>query len=203
MWANQTAVVQPRLIPSQLPCGLKHSSSSSAMPIVSLWANKIGISSTRSVATVSCSVMPTAYRIFKILSPFDRTESHKGENLEKPFTPFINSSIVNASEPAPEGDARQHGAILQPFTNPSPTQPLESGGYLPVCYVQVVEEEDGMKPHPSYIDQLVDTPGGLGYLTGNWREQAVTFTAPEHKKWLRYTFGVRLLQDDVERFYLP
>ena len=89
------------------------------------------------------------------------------------------------------------------WKNPSPTQPLESGGYLPVCYVQVVEEEDGMKPHPSYIDQLVDTPGGLGYLTGNWREQAVTFTAPEHKKWLRYTFGVRLLQDDVERFYLP
>jgi hypothetical protein len=118
---------------------------------------------------------------------------HKGENREKPFTPFTNSSIVNASEPAPEADARQHGAILQPFTSPSPTQPLESGGYLPVCYVQVVEEEDGMKPHPSYIDQLVDTPGGLGYLTGNWREQDVTFTAPEHKKWLRYTFGVRLL----------
>jgi len=49
---------------------------------------------------------------------------------------------------------------------PSPTQPLESGGYLPVRYVQVVEE-DGMKPHPSCINQLVDTPGGLGYLTGN------------------------------------
>ena len=69
-------------------------------------------------------------------------------------------------------------------------------------YVQVVGEEDCMKPHPSYIDQLVDTPGGLGYLTGNWREQDVTFTAPEHKEWLRYTFGVRLLQDEVERFYL-
>src|SRR5713226_3976709 len=43
------------------------------MPILSLWANKSGISSTRSVVTVNASVMPTAYRIFKILSPFDRT----------------------------------------------------------------------------------------------------------------------------------
>src|SRR5260221_4280700 len=77
MWANQTAVVQPRLIPSQLPWGLKHSSSSSGIPILSLWANKIGISSTRSVVTVNCSVISTAYRIFKILSPFDRTMSIK------------------------------------------------------------------------------------------------------------------------------
>src|SRR5260221_1780323 len=77
MWANQTAVVQPRLIPSQLPWGLKHSSSNSGMPIVSLWANKIGISSTRSVVTVNGSVISTAYRIFKILSPFDRTMSDK------------------------------------------------------------------------------------------------------------------------------
>ena len=46
----------------------------------SLWANKIGILSTRSVVTVSCSVMPTAYRIFKILSPFDRTESSYFQN---------------------------------------------------------------------------------------------------------------------------
>src|SRR5260370_36988310 len=73
MWANQTAVVQPRLIPSQLPWGLKQSSSSSGIPIVSLWANKIGISSTRSVVTVNGSVISTAYRIFKILSPIDRT----------------------------------------------------------------------------------------------------------------------------------
>src|SRR5713226_7186947 len=76
MCVNQTAVVQPRLVPSQLPWGLKYSSSSSAIPMSSLWANKIGISSTRSVVTVSCSLMPTAYRIFKILSPFDRTGSY-------------------------------------------------------------------------------------------------------------------------------
>src|SRR6266487_7129615 len=86
MWANQTAVVQPRLIPSQLPWGLKHSSSSSGIPIVSLWANKIGISSTRSVVTVNGSVISTAYRIFKILSPFDRTMSKKGSGKE--MTPY-------------------------------------------------------------------------------------------------------------------
>src|SRR5260221_11330041 len=95
MCVNQTAVVQPRLVPSQLPCGLKYSSSRSAIPMSSLWANTIGISSTRSVVTVSCSVMPTAYRIFKILSPFDRTErevlnfhqkeSHKDEEVTKIF----------------------------------------------------------------------------------------------------------------------
>src|SRR5260370_22797469 len=46
------------------------------MPIVSLWVNKMGISSTRSVVTVNCSVISTAYRIFNILSPFDRTVSY-------------------------------------------------------------------------------------------------------------------------------
>src|SRR2546426_9065034 len=75
MWTNQTAVVQPRLVPSQLPCGLKCLSSSSGMPIRLLWVNRIGISSTRSVVTFSCSAMQTAYRIFKMLSPFDRTMS--------------------------------------------------------------------------------------------------------------------------------
>src|SRR2546421_8081781 len=84
MCVNQTAVVQPRLVPSQLPCGLKYSSSSSAIPMSSLWANTMGISSTRSVVTVSCSVMPTAYRIFKILSSFDRTE--RFELREKPLS---------------------------------------------------------------------------------------------------------------------
>jgi len=128
---------------------------------------------------------------------------HKGKNIEKPFTPFTNSSIVNTSEPAPEADARRSQAMTQPFTNPSPAQSLAPSGYLPVRCVQVVEEDDGVKPHPSCINQLVDTPGGLGYLTGNRRGQDVTFTAPERKKWLRYTFGVRLLQDGVERFYLP
>src|SRR5260370_12440833 len=80
MCANQTAVVQPRLIPSQLPCGLKYSSSSSGTPILLLWVNRIGISSTRSVVTFSCSAIQTAYRIFKILSPFDRTVRYKPQN---------------------------------------------------------------------------------------------------------------------------
>ena len=60
-----------------------------------------------------------------------------------------------------------------------------------------------MKPHTSCIGHLVDTPDGLGYLTGNTREQEVTFMAPERQKWHRYTFGVRLLQDGMEHFYLP
>src|SRR5258708_38768174 len=60
-----------------------------------------------------------------------------------------------------------------------------------------------MKLQSNCINQLVYAPGGLVYLTVIYREQDVTFTTPEHKKWLRYTFGVRLLQDDVERFYLP
>jgi hypothetical protein len=128
---------------------------------------------------------------------------HKGKNIEKPFTPFTNSSIVNTSEPAPEANIEHYRAMTQPFTNPSPARSLDSGGYLPVRYVQVVEEDDGMKPHPSCINHLVDTPDGLGYLTGNRQEQEVVFTTSEHKKWLRYKFGVRLLQDDVERFYLP
>src|SRR5258706_9631108 len=75
MWANQTAVVQPRLIPSQFPWGLKFASSSSGTPILSLWVSKNGTSSTRSVVTFNGSVMLTAYRIFKILSLFDRTMS--------------------------------------------------------------------------------------------------------------------------------
>src|SRR6266571_2098346 len=75
MWVNQMAVVQPRLIPSQLPCGLKYSSSNSGTPILSLWDNKSGRSSTRSVVTLTCSVMATAYRICKILSLFGRTMS--------------------------------------------------------------------------------------------------------------------------------
>src|SRR2546422_10545859 len=75
MYANQTAVVQPRLKLSQLPYGLKYSSSSSATPILSLWANQSGISSTRSVVTLNCSVMQTAYRNFPILSLFERTMS--------------------------------------------------------------------------------------------------------------------------------
>ena len=70
-------------------------------------------------------------------------------------------------------------------------------------WVQVVEEDDGVKPHPSCIGHLVDSPDGLGYLTGNTREQDVTFMAPERQKWLHYKFGVRLLQDTVEHFYLP
>src|SRR5215471_18222530 len=95
MWANQTAVVQPRLLPSQLPWGLKYASSSSGIPIVSLWANKIGISSTRSVVTFSCSVMHTAYRIFKRVSSFDRTMSYN--DLYVKFMP-MRAGLFDLSE---------------------------------------------------------------------------------------------------------
>src|SRR5713226_5484890 len=93
MCVNQMAVVQPRLIPSQLPCGLKYSSSNSGTPILSLWANKSGISSTRSVVTFTCSVMPTAYRICKILSLFGRTMSLDVEQSHKAKFPLSHSLI--------------------------------------------------------------------------------------------------------------
>src|SRR5713226_8201096 len=72
------------------------------MPIVSLWANKIGISSTRSVVTVNCSVMPTAYRIFKILSPFDRTMSKYFRETGKDFWTRRNSSTSMVGYPESE-----------------------------------------------------------------------------------------------------
>jgi TubC N-terminal docking domain len=52
-------------------------------------------------------------------------------------------------------------------------------------------------------DPAVETIDGLGYLSGNRREQDVTFVAPERKERLRYKVGVVLLQDGIERFYYP
>src|SRR5260221_2449456 len=49
----------------------------------------MGISSTRSVVTVNSSVIRTAYRIFKILSPFDRTMSDKGEQVKFFLVQFL------------------------------------------------------------------------------------------------------------------
>src|SRR5947199_7733922 len=121
MCVNQTAVVQPRLVPSQLPGGLKYSSSSSAIPMSSLWANTMGISSTRSVVTVTCSVIPTAYRIFKILSPFDRTMSIKLIMLafsrvgSIPEIPVENVPVATALLPDMQKDNQQkdtHTALI-------------------------------------------------------------------------------------------
>lgn len=39
-------------------------------------------------------------------------------------------------------------------------------------------------------------------MTGSHREQDVTFYSPERQEPLRYKFGVRLLQDGMEHFYL-
>lgn len=49
----------------------------------------------------------------------------------------------------------------------------------------------------------VDTIDGLGMLTGQRREQDDFFSRSRHWERLRYKIGVRLLQDGVERFYLP
>src|SRR6266702_8132522 len=50
----------------------------------------------------------------------------------------------------------------------------------------------------------VDTIDGWGTLTGHRQEfSIIDFVATERKERLRYKIGVVLLQDGVERFYLP
>jgi hypothetical protein len=50
----------------------------------------------------------------------------------------------------------------------------------------------------------VETMDGLGRLTGSRQEfSIIDLVAPERQERLRYTIGVKLLQDGVERFYLP
>ncbi len=112
---------------------------------------------------------------FRQVFPPVTVESHyRGQNMEKPFTPFTNSSIVNTTESALEGDVAQNKIDSQPFTNPSPNR------------------------------KYVETVDGLGYLTGNRQEQDVTFIASdERKKRLRYKIGVVILKDGIERFYYP
>ena len=50
----------------------------------------------------------------------------------------------------------------------------------------------------------VETIDGPGMLTGNRRNfTIIEFVAPERQERLRYTIGVRLIHDGLERFYLP
>ena len=49
----------------------------------------------------------------------------------------------------------------------------------------------------------VETIDGLGTLTGARREQDAIFSRSQHWERLRYTIGVKLLPDGIERFYLP
>jgi len=50
----------------------------------------------------------------------------------------------------------------------------------------------------------VETVDGRGTLTGTRQEfSIIDFVAPERQERLRYTIGVKLLQEGVERFYLP
>jgi TubC N-terminal docking domain len=50
----------------------------------------------------------------------------------------------------------------------------------------------------------VETIDGRGTLTGHRQEfSIIEFVAPERQERLRYTIGVKLFHDEVERFYLP
>jgi hypothetical protein len=50
----------------------------------------------------------------------------------------------------------------------------------------------------------VETVDGPGVLTGNRRAFGIIeFVAPERQERLRYTIGVRLKSDGMEKFYLP
>src|ERR1051326_7195421 len=52
-------------------------------------------------------------------------------------------------------------------------------------------------------DPSVQTPDGSGVLTGAHQETDPLCYGTRHGERLRYKIGVRLLQDEVERFYLP
>ncbi|HEY6409475.1 MAG TPA: primase-like DNA-binding domain-containing protein, partial [Ktedonobacteraceae bacterium] len=97
-----------------------------------------------------------------------------GQNWEKPYTPYTSSTIVDSYDIASEANAEQKNVDSQPYTN------------------------------PTLVRQYVETADGLGYLTGNQREQDVAFIADDERKArLRYKIGVVLLKDGVERFYYP
>jgi hypothetical protein len=96
-----------------------------------------------------------------------------GQNREKPYMPYINTSIVNMPEPASKGNGEQKNMDSQPYMNPTSDR------------------------------QYVETVDGLGYLTGNQREQDVSFFSEDKRERLRYKIGVVILNDGVERFYYP
>jgi hypothetical protein len=50
---------------------------------------------------------------------------------------------------------------------------------------------------------FVETIDGWGTLTGNRREQDLTFVAPERQEAWRYQIGVIGWHDGIERFYWP
>ena len=50
---------------------------------------------------------------------------------------------------------------------------------------------------------FVETPDGPGVLTGARQETDPLCYGTRHGERLRYKVGVRLLSDDIERFYLP
>jgi TubC N-terminal docking domain len=49
----------------------------------------------------------------------------------------------------------------------------------------------------------IETVDGRGMLTGARRETDPFYYGTRHGEGLRYTIGVRLLEDGIERFYLP
>ncbi|MBV9688464.1 MAG: hypothetical protein JO202_02015 [Ktedonobacteraceae bacterium] len=111
---------------------------------------------------------------FRQVFPPTAMESHSiGQNREKPYTPYTSLTIVNGDEVASEANAEQNTMGSQPYTN------------------------------PTLVRQYVETVDGLGYLTGNQREQDVTFFSEEKRERLRYKTGVVILKDGIERFYYP
>ena len=111
---------------------------------------------------------------FRQVFPSTAFESDSiGQNLAKPYTPYTSSTIVNGNELASEANKEQKNRDSQPYTN------------------------------PTLVRQYVETVDGLGYLTGNQREQDVSFFSEDKKERLRYKIGVLILKDGVERFYYP
>jgi len=147
---------------------------------------------------------------YHVFSFPENESSSRGKYRGKPYTPYTSSTIVNTSQPASEVNARANDVSAQPYTNPTRAQPVARAAEIPepgtnslLRPVRIVQEDGEMKPNPKLVHHLVETPDGLGYLTGGIREQDVTFTAPERKEQLRYKVGVALVPDGVERFYLP
>ncbi len=101
-------------------------------------------------------------------------KSHSiGQNWKKPYTPYTSSISGKNDEGASEANVEPPPVNSQPYTD------------------------------PTRVRQYVETVDGLGYLTGDIREQDVTFLSEEKRERLRYKIGVVILKDGIERFYFP
>jgi hypothetical protein len=158
-----------------------------------------------------------------------------GKNHEKPFTPFISTSIENGHQTSLEADGGHNQREKQPFTKNTTTRRM--GGIYLMMLMLLLSELTHLQVHLSdtseglhvqapagvLTDELrqamaehkadllcfahfpcVETIDGTGMLTGDRRAFGIIeFVAPERQERLRYTIGVRLTRDGLERFYLP